>query len=217
MKNQNEIKISAFIALFTAIISVGCVMAIPLPGGVPISLQNFFCVLAGCILGTYKGFFAVLLWMILGAIGVPVFASAHAGLGVLLGPTGGYIAGYALASLFAGLLLGSPKIEEKSQKKSLFLKTLVVVFFSYALVYVPGIPRFMSVMAANGKPQTFQNALSMTFIPFIPGDLIKFFVTVSLSLSLRPIAARYLFPPKISEEETALKKIAQKNQKEEEK
>ena len=50
----------------------------------------------------------------------------------------------------------------------------------------------MHVMAGKGKPQTFQSALKLTFIPFIPGDLIKWAVTIPLVAALRPVAARYL-------------------------
>ena len=50
----------------------------------------------------------------------------------------------------------------------------------------------MHVMAGKGKPQTFQNALKLTFIPFIPGDMIKWLVTIPLVATLRPVAARYL-------------------------
>ena len=66
-----------FSALFAALISVGCIIAIPLPGGVPVTVQNMFCVLAGGILGTFYGAVSVLIWLILGAVGIPVFANAH--------------------------------------------------------------------------------------------------------------------------------------------
>ena len=78
-----------FVAVFAALISIGCVIAIPLPGGVPITVQNLFCILAGGILGTYYGSLSVFTWMILGAVGIPVFANAHGGLAIILGPTGG--------------------------------------------------------------------------------------------------------------------------------
>ena len=208
--NQQKLRRTVFVALFAAIICVACVLAIPLPGGVPISLQNFFCILAGALLGSFRGVAAVLVWILLGAVGVPVFANAHGGLGVLLGPTGGYIVGYALGALFVGLLLGSPKIDEKSKGIKRWILIFFACFFGYVLVYVPGIPRFMAVMAANGKPQTFQNALSLTFIPFIPGDLIKFFITVSLGIALRPVVARYFFND--DDEKSALEELNRLNE-----
>ena len=181
-----------FTALFAALISIGCVIAIPLSGGVPITVQNLFAILAGGILGSFYGGAAVLIWMILGAVGIPVFANAHGGLAIILGPTGGYMWGYALGSLFLGLTLGKPKLTENKKDVRFILKIALLALVAYALVYVPGIPWFMHVMAGKGKPQTFQSALKLTFIPFIPGDLIKWVITIPLTATLRPIAARYL-------------------------
>lgn len=181
-----------FSALFAALISVGCVIAIPLPGGVPITVQNMFCVLAGGILGSFYGAISVLIWMVLGAVGLPVFANAHGGIAIILGPTGGYMLGYMLASLFLGIMLGSPKITGNKKDKKFILKVALLALIAYIIVYLPGIPWFMHVMAGKGKPQTFQNALKLTFIPFIPGDMIKWLVTIPLVATLRPIAARYL-------------------------
>ena len=189
--SKNRILQSCFIALFAAIISVGCVMSIPLPGGVPISLQNFFCILAGATLGGAFGPASVLIWMAAGAVGIPVFANAHGGIAILAGPTGGYIFGYLLGSLVAGIALGIPT-ENQRKGRLAVIKIAATVFVAYAIVYAPGIPWFMHVMAGKGKPQTFQAALKLTFIPFIPGDLIKFAVTIPLTLLLRPIAARYI-------------------------
>ena len=100
--------------------------------------------------------------------------------------------GYALGSLFLGLVLGRPKITENKKDIKFILKIAILALIAYVLVYLPGIPYFMHVMAGKGKPQTFENALKLTFIPFIPGDLIKWLITIPLTATLRPIAARYL-------------------------
>lgn len=181
-----------FTALFSAIISAGCFIAIPLPGGVPVTVQNLFSILAGGILGSFYGALSVLVWMIIGAAGIPVFANAHGGLAIILGPTGGYMWGYMLGSLFLGLTLRNPKLTENKKDIKFIVKIALLALIAYALVYLPGIPWFMHVMAAKGKPQTFQSALKLTFIPFIPGDLLKWILTIPLTASLRPVAARYL-------------------------
>lgn len=201
--DKRGIRRTAFIALFAALISAGSVMSIPLPGGVPISLQNFFCILAGALLGSWRGAAAVCAWAALGAAGVPVFANAHGGPAILLGPTGGYIAGYALGSLATGLLLGEPRIGGRRGKAE-WARLVLCPLAGYALVYAPGIPWFMRVMDAAGKPQTFGSALSLTFIPFIPGDLAKLALTAALSAALRPVAARYLEPQDAEAEAEAL-------------
>ncbi|MCR4822774.1 MAG: biotin transporter BioY [Treponema sp.] len=197
-----------FTALFSALICLGCVIAIPLPGGVPITVQNLFAILAGGVLGSFYGAASVLIWMILGAVGIPVFANAHGGLAIILGPTGGYMWGYALGSLFLGMMLGKPSLTENKKDWKFILKITVFAFIAYTIVYLPGIPYFMHVMAGKGKPQTFQSALKLTFIPFIPGDLIKFFITIPLTAILRPLAARYLFSENnASEEKAALEEL----------
>ena len=69
---------SAFTAVFAALICIGCVISIPVPGTVvPIAIQNLFCILAGLILGSVQGAGAVGLFLILGGIGVPVFSGAR--------------------------------------------------------------------------------------------------------------------------------------------
>ncbi|WP_407427320.1 biotin transporter BioY [Treponema sp.] len=187
-------KKAVFTSLFAALICIGCVIAIPLPGGVPITVQNLFSILAGSILGSFFGGAAVLLWMLIGAVGIPVFANAHGGLAIILGPTGGYMWGYMLGSLFLGLTLGKPKLTENKKDVRFIIKIALLSLVAYAIVYLPGIPWFMHVMAGKGKPQTFQSALKLTFIPFIPGDLIKWIITIPLTAALRPVAARYLEP-----------------------
>ncbi len=203
---------STFTAVFAAIICVGCLVAIPTPGGVPIAVQNMFCILAGGILGGIQGAGAVGLFMILGAIGLPVFAGAHGGMACLIGPTGGYIWGYFLAALAIGLILGTPHTFEKKFNIMMWLKIAIAALLAYVIVYVPGIPWFIHVMKEQGKDVNFAKALSWTCIPFIPGDLIKLFITIPLVAVLRPIAARYLYPNDKKEEEELLNSLKNNNE-----
>ena len=91
---------SVFTALFAALICAGSVIAIP-AGPVPIVLQNAFAVLAGLLLGPIQGAGAVGLFLIAGALGLPVFSGGKGGFAVFAGPTGGYLAGYFFAALVA--------------------------------------------------------------------------------------------------------------------
>ena len=91
-------------ALFAALISAGCFIQIPLPGGIPIILQDMLAMLSGMLLGPLYGSIAVFVFLVLGSIGLPVF-SGKAGLQVITaGPTGGFLIGYLLGALAAGLL-----------------------------------------------------------------------------------------------------------------
>jgi biotin transport system substrate-specific component len=95
--------IAAFAALISAVAYLG---AIPVGGsGVPITLQTFAVMLAGCLLGPVRGFLAVALYLGLGAIGLPVFAEHSSGLGVFTGPSAGYLYAFPLAAALGGLLV----------------------------------------------------------------------------------------------------------------
>lgn len=95
--------VAAFAALISACAYVG---AIPVGGaGVPITLQTFAVMLAGCVLGPVRGFLATALYLGLGAIGLPVFAEHSSGLGVFTGPSVGYLVAFPVAALLGGFLV----------------------------------------------------------------------------------------------------------------
>lgn len=97
----------ALVAAFAALIAVCAILpAIQVGAGiVPITLQTFGVLLAGAVLGAKRGFLAVLLYLVVGAAGLPVFSGGRGGFGVLTGPTGGYLLGFALAALLCGLIV----------------------------------------------------------------------------------------------------------------
>ena len=95
------------VALFSAIIAVMSQISIPTPFGVPISLQTFAVALCGYFLGAKKGTAALLVWIAVGAVGVPVFAGFKGGFAALLGVTGGFIYGFIPLVLLCGLELKS--------------------------------------------------------------------------------------------------------------
>lgn len=96
----------ALVAGFAALIVVCAVLpAINVTGLVPITLQTFGVLLAGAVLGPLRGFLAVLLYLALGAAGLPVFSGGAAGLAVLAGPSAGYLIGFPLAAALTGFLV----------------------------------------------------------------------------------------------------------------
>lgn len=193
---------SVFVSLFAALICAGCFISIPLPGLVPITLQNMFAVMAGTIMGSVQGAGAVGLFLILGCIGVPVFSGMHGGIGVLTGPTGGFLIGYFLGALAAGLILGKPTLKEDRKNPVFVAKVCLATVFGFVLNYLPGIPWFLSVMTNRGKDMALGTALKACLIPFIPGDVIKIVVTVILTLALRPVIARYFSGDEIKQQES---------------
>lgn len=97
----------ALIAAFAALVTACAVLpALDITGPVPITLQTFGVLLAGAVLGARRGFLAVLLYLVLGAAGLPVYAGGGSGLGTFSGPTGGYLISFPVAAALTGLLVG---------------------------------------------------------------------------------------------------------------
>ena len=210
---QTSLVRSSFTALFAAIISVGCFISIPLPGGVPITIQNMLAALSGLILGGIQGAGSVGLFILLGAIGVPVYSGGKSGLAHLVGPTGGFLWGYFLGALAAGIIVGTPHASEKKFNKMMWLRITIATIVAFALNYAPGIPWFMHIMAAKGSPKTFQEALPLTLFPFIPGEIIKIIISIPLAAIVRPMAARYLYPDDSREAKELLEELRQRTEK----
>ena len=93
----------AYASMFGSLTAVGAYIMIPLPP-VPITMQTLFVSLAGALLGGYLGALSQVVYILLGVIGLPVFAGGKAGFGVLIGPTGGYLIGFIVGAFIIGKL-----------------------------------------------------------------------------------------------------------------
>jgi len=173
-----------FSAVFAAMIAVSGFFIIPMPGGVPIVLKNLFVVLSGTVLGSFYGCISVLVFIAAGLIGVPVFV-IPGGPAVFLTPLGGFIAGYFFASLFAGIICGLPKVNEKGF--FVVLKISIASFSGFALILICGVFYMMHINSIS-----LSAAITAGVLPFLAGDIIKLSVSIPLAVKLRPIAARYI-------------------------
>ncbi len=146
-------------ATFTALIAIGGWVAITIPflPLVPFTLQTLFILLAAVIMKRYA-VLPVALYVLLGICNLPVFHNGTAGIGVLLGPTGGYIIGFIPAALIAGLLL----------EKEVKFTGIAAIAAASITIYALG-TAWLSV--STGMP--FVAAAMIGVIPFIPGDIIK--------------------------------------------
>lgn len=90
------------IGMFAAILSVLSVLAIPMPSGMPVTLQTFAVALCGYVLGAKRGVMTVFVYLLLGAIGIPVYAGMHGGISWLFSYTGGFLWGFVLLALLCG-------------------------------------------------------------------------------------------------------------------
>ncbi len=195
MKNKNVLKFS-FIALFAAIICVGCFIRIPL-GVIPIVLQNVLCILCGVLLGGLLSGAPTALFLLAGLIGLPVYAGGTSGLAVWMGPTGGFLPGYLLGAIAAGFIAGKPSVEQKKITWKNALRVSLAILAGMVILYIPGVIRFSFWANAAGKVPADKTAFAYTMaacvIPYIPGDLLKTVVAIPVALKLRPILAQYLY------------------------
>ena len=170
-------------ALFAALICAGAFITVPI-GPVPLVLQNFFTLLSGIVLGPFLGAAAVGLFIIAGAIGMPVFSNNGSPMGIarLMGPTGGFYLGYILGALAAGLIIGFPKQGEKIKVWRLALAAALGLL----TVYIPGLIRLKFFL--DTWPKTF----AAGFFPFLIGDAVKGVAAVLIAPRLRRTAARQL-------------------------
>lgn len=175
-----------FIAVMAALVCVAGPWSIPMPGLVPISLASFAVYLAGGILGWKKGTVAVLIYVILGAVGVPVFSGGAGGFAKLFGVTGGYIFGYIPCALLSGLFTDL-FYKKNSNIKNKFLNWLsrawsvpVGMILGTVALYALGTVWFI---IARGV--TLEVAMAGCVLPFLPGDAVKIVCATILTLALR--------------------------------
>ncbi|SLM28237.1 BioY family protein [Desulfamplus magnetovallimortis] len=158
-----SIKMTVYASLFASLMAAGAYIAIPV-GPVPIVLQNMFVLMAGLLLGTRWGAAAVLLYLFMGACGLPVFAGGTGGIGRLFGPTGGYLLGYIPAVLTAGFIAKIPG------NRLPFYKNILAMTAGSLVVYAAGVP-WLKFVTGMG----WTKAAAAGMIPFLPGDLLKIF------------------------------------------
>lgn len=163
-------------ALFTAALAVFSQIAIPLPGGVPINLALLAVYLAAFALNRRGALTAVGLYLLLGAVGVPVFAQLRGGPAALVDKTGGYLVGY-LFTAAAVAVLGT--------RANTFWKRAVACAVGLMCCYVPGTLWFMSQTGLS-----LQVSLGYCVYPFIPGDIIKIVAAASAAPRLRAALSR---------------------------
>ena len=167
-------------ALMASLTAVGAYIYIPI-GPVPIILSTFFVILSGLLLGSRWGLISMALYLLVGAMGIPVFAGGKGGFAYFLGPTGGYLMGYLLAAWITGL------ISERSPRR--FAWDVAAVVIGSLILYGCGV-LWLKVVTRMSWPKT----LLVGVIPFLIGDAIKASVAVLLSRSVRPMLNR-LFQP----------------------
>lgn len=173
-----KLRMVVLASLMAALTAVGAYIHVPI-GPVPIVLSTLFALLSGLLLGSRWGLASMGLYLLVGAIGMPVFAGGKGGFAHFFGPTGGYLWGYVFAAWITGF------ISERSRSQ-LILDILAVTIGSIS-IYAFGVP-WLKMVTQMSWPKT----LMLGVIPFLIGDAIKASVVVILARSIRPILKRQL-------------------------
>jgi len=172
LRSQKIIQM-AEIALMSAVLCVISPFTIPVPmSPVPLSLATFAVYLAAALLGPKKGVFSVLVYLLLGMIGLPVFSGFSGGIGVLVGPTGGYLTGYVLCALVTGLLMGRG------------VNNILAMVLGTLVCYSLGTLWFMIVMKST---YTFVQALLVCVVPYLIFDAVKILAVAAVAAPIRKI------------------------------
>ena len=162
-------------ALMTAVMCVASFVTIPV-GAVPVTLQTFVVYIACAVLGTKKAVISVVLYLLLGMLGLPVFSSFRGGIGVLVGATGGYILGFLLIALISGLI-----IVKKQHNR-------IVMFFAFfagtLMCYLAGTLWYVIFYIGDMNFTNFIGAFSVCVVPFIVPDIIKMIVASIVAKAL---------------------------------
>jgi biotin transport system substrate-specific component len=159
-------------SLFTALIIVGGYLSLPLPfTSIPLVLADFFILLAGLTLGATGGGMAVVLFVLLGVLGLPVFAGGKAGLGVLFGPTGGFVVGYLCEAMLSGWVAHWGPV--RRWKDALAIGVGLLALFGCGIGWLAVLQHL-----------SFGKAVALGLLPFLPGTFIK---AVALWLVARPL------------------------------
>ena len=162
----------ALTALFAALTAIFSQLAIPMPWLVPVSLGNLAGFLASALLNWKEAAASQVIWILLGVAGVPVY-SGFGSLSRLTGPTGGYIIGYAVSALAAGLIL--------TRTRYRFWEMAAAMAVGLALCYAFGTVWYMLLMKVS-----LGGALMSCVLPYLPGDGLKIVLAALLGVKLRP-------------------------------
>lgn len=169
---QAKLQKMTVIALFAAIIGILAQIAIPLPIGVPITGQTFAIGLTATILGSRYGTYATMLYIAIGAVGIPVYAHLTAGFGIIVGPTGGFLIGFIPTVYIIGLYL------EKTSFS--VIQATIANIIGMLITLLCG-----SVWLKISAELSWTAAFVSGFVPFIVVGLIKAFLAASAGILIR--------------------------------
>lgn len=176
-RNNLKTKDMVYIGMFAVIIAICSWISIPT--AVPFTLQTMAVFTTVGLLGGKKGTLSVLLYILLGAIGIPVFSGFTGGIGILLGSTGGYIVGF----LFSALIMWGFEIILGKKSWVLLISMILGLFICYSF----GTIWFMVVYIHSTGSVSLMTVLGWCVIPFIIPDSVKIAIALLLTNRLKKV------------------------------
>lgn len=178
MGARNNITDFVYAAMFAALTAVLGFISVPLPfSPVPVSGQSLGIMLAGSILTARQAGYSILTFVLIGAAGIPVFSGFTGGLGIVLGPRGGYYLGFLVGAIAIALLRG--------KGQSLWRLIIANVIGGIVLVYLFGV-LWLSFVTGMG----LEKAVMAGAVPFLPGDLFKIFAASFIGIAINKRLAK---------------------------
>ena len=171
-KSKMSVRDICYAGLFAAVIAVMAQISIPMPMGVPMTMQTFAITLAAVVLGSKLSTISSLIYIIMGAVGLPVLANFSGGFDKFVGPTGGFLISFPLMAYIIGL-----GVEHRNAFKGAFVTAVVV---GTLVNYVVGVALFVVVAHS-----TIAVGISACVLPFIPTAIIKAVLACAIGLNLR--------------------------------
>ena len=172
--NRISVKNIVLAGMFAAFLAVMSQVSLPMPTGVPITVQVFAVALVGVILGWKRGVLAVLVYILIGAVGVPVFANFKGGLSVLTGLTGGYIIAWPVMTILCG-------IQPKTQNAKLNMTSLV------GLAVCEGVGALQWALLSGND---LRGIIIYSLTAFVPKDIVLTVLAVIIGRQVRKMAAK---------------------------
>ncbi len=170
-----------FVALFAAlIVALGLIPAFPVPGlPVPITPQSMGVMMAGLILGPKRGALAVVVVIVLVAIGLPVLSGGRGGLGVIVGPSAGYLFGWVFAAFVTGFLAMVLDAEDKSRFQRIGGLVFAAIIGGIVVDHIMGI-LWLGFSTKMGLEKAMIGSMM-----FVPGDLAKAVIAALVTIKVR--------------------------------
>ena len=175
MNKKLSIRDLCQIGIFTAVIIICAQISVPMPYGVPMTMQTFAIPLAGIVLGAKKGTISSLVYILLGMAGIPVFSGFSCGIGTVFGMTGGFIISFPIMALFAG-------IGEGRRKMSWLISGLIA---GTAVNFFCGMVYFSLVMS-----NSLHTSFTACVLPFIPAGVIKIILAAVSGRTIKRVLVR---------------------------